>query len=242
MRIHIVKQDECIASIAAKYGMNWRFIYEHSANSKFREIRPNPNVIYEGDEIVIPDESSLQVKAIANRFHYFTMRPQRPQSWVFRLRLVDAIGAPIAGATYRFQVFGQAAVSGVLGDDGLLEAPVPAEARSATLELLGATMNVELGRLDPVSTISGAQARLNNLGFPAGEANGTLSFQTKLAVRAFQASQPDLQFTGEMDAATERRLLALHDNDNGLGIEPQRQTPDKEKKTTKAARARATGQ
>src|SRR5436190_13024735 len=64
---HKVEQGECLSSVAKKYGFaNWRTIYQHPQNAEFREKRPNPNIIYPGDLIFIPDpelkEKSVQTE------------------------------------------------------------------------------------------------------------------------------------------------------------------------------------
>jgi len=53
---HIVSYGECLWRIARKYGIpKWRTIYDHPKNAGFRQKRPNPNLIYPGDAIWIPD-------------------------------------------------------------------------------------------------------------------------------------------------------------------------------------------
>lgn len=52
---HTVKAGECLSSIAASYGFrDYRTICDHPSNAAFRAKRPNPNLIYPGDVVMIP--------------------------------------------------------------------------------------------------------------------------------------------------------------------------------------------
>jgi N-acetylmuramoyl-L-alanine amidase len=54
--MYTVVQGDCLSSIALQFGYaDWRNIYNDAANAAFRQLRPNPNLIYPGDEIFIPD-------------------------------------------------------------------------------------------------------------------------------------------------------------------------------------------
>src|SRR4249920_494288 len=53
---HTVLQGECLSSIAHDFGFgDWHVIYDHPQNASFKTKRPNPNLIYPGDELFIPD-------------------------------------------------------------------------------------------------------------------------------------------------------------------------------------------
>ena len=53
---HIVQQGENLTVIARKYGIpDWRTIYNHPNNLAFRSKRPNPNLIFPGDQFFIPN-------------------------------------------------------------------------------------------------------------------------------------------------------------------------------------------
>ena len=54
MRVHVVKQGECLSSIAHACGFaSYKPVYEHADNADFRKKRPDPAVIFPGDEIAI---------------------------------------------------------------------------------------------------------------------------------------------------------------------------------------------
>ena len=52
--LHVVEQGECLSSLTQLYGFSdYRQIYYHPNNSELRRKRPNPNVLYPGDEVFI---------------------------------------------------------------------------------------------------------------------------------------------------------------------------------------------
>ena len=57
MQQHMVKEGECLDSIALDHGFaDWRTIYDHPKNTDLRSKRPDPNVIHPGDKLFIPDK------------------------------------------------------------------------------------------------------------------------------------------------------------------------------------------
>ena len=65
-----------------------------------------------------------------------------------------------------------------------------------------------MGRLDPIQEMTGAQQRLDNLGFHA-EATGRLDAQTQAALSSFQSTH-DLEASGEPDQNTLDKLAQVH--------------------------------
>jgi hypothetical protein len=52
---HIVVKGDTLSGIAKKHGFkDWRTIYNDPSNAAFRRKRPNPNLIFPGDVVVIP--------------------------------------------------------------------------------------------------------------------------------------------------------------------------------------------
>lgn len=53
--MHTIKAGENLISIAKAYGISdWRTIYNDPGNNAFRVKRPNPNLVYPGDRLLIP--------------------------------------------------------------------------------------------------------------------------------------------------------------------------------------------
>jgi peptidoglycan hydrolase-like protein with peptidoglycan-binding domain len=102
---------------------------------------------------------------------------------------------------------------------GLVQQKVPPSAKEGELTLWPdpddkrtvLTWKLKLGHLDPADSITGVQARLINLGYFSGPADGQLSNASKAALAAFQSDNGITPATGEMDAATTAKLADVHD-------------------------------
>lgn len=215
---HIVRRGECLASIAEAYGFrNWKTVYEAAENESLRERRPNPNVLYEGDELVIPEVRRREEPGGTEKRHRF--RTPLP-GWVLRVRVLDEAGEAVAEAPFTLTIDGEVVLEDKTADDGLIETEVAHNASSGVLEVLGERIDLSLGHLDPVSRVKGVQQRLNNLAFDAGPVDGKMGERTRTAVAAFQASV-GLDATGSIDDETRKELLAAHDQDDQVPPEEQ---------------------
>jgi N-acetylmuramoyl-L-alanine amidase len=207
-KVHVVKQGECLSSIAHVYGFgSYRAIYEHPDNVAFRSKRADPAVILPGDRLVIPERAPKELTLQTGRVHRIQVRLPRTS---LRLHLKDADGNAIADAPYTLEMEGQH-IEGRTSREGLVDASVPASAAEALLAVtsLGLRLRLRLGALDPADTVSGAQARLNNLGFGAGPVDGELGAGTRRALRLFQEEQ-GLEASGALDDTTRDALVRAH--------------------------------
>jgi hypothetical protein len=227
---HTVNQGEYLASIAKKYGFaDWRTIYDHAQNSDFKRKRPDPNVIYPGDKIFIPDKEKKDEPCATAREHRFQLK--RPRTLV-RIVLRNHNGQPMSQMKYRLAVGEANTYSGITKEDGLIEHPkelerdFPADSTEGELTVWQNTDSSEalcrwvlkLGHLDPVgevvedkAIITGVQARLNNLGFHCGKVDAVYGPKTKAAITRFQQlvlnrDNPD----GEPDKETLDALVKHH--------------------------------
>jgi hypothetical protein len=208
---HTVRQGESLPSIAARYGfVDWSILYEHGKNADFRRQRPDPHVLFPGDQLFIPSKEQRYVEAATEQTHRFRLKRQME---LIRLVMEDEEGNAFGNLKYQI-VIGKEVVEGTTDADGLLEAEVPAIADEAVLKLWltdnedPLEWSLDIGHLDPADTITGAQARLNNLGFACKE-DGRWDEHTEAAVRAFQ-ERAGLAITGELDEATQARLVEEH--------------------------------
>ncbi len=77
---YVVKQGDCLSSIAARFGFaSYRAIYDAPENAAFKKKRPNPNLIYPGDELVIPERAPKEVKIGTGALHRFKVK--REPTW-----------------------------------------------------------------------------------------------------------------------------------------------------------------
>lgn len=205
-----------MSSIAALYGFaDYQLIYGDGANAALRQLRPNPNVLAPGDSVFVPEVTPSKQDCAVDAKHRFVVKRATT-----RLRLVlKDVDGPMAQRPYTLTVDGEAPVDGVTDGSGLLDQRVPPDALNAELRLQrGADPKsgvlvwaLQLGALDPQDTTSGVQARLNNLGFFCGKADGIAGPRTAKALRSFQ-KQSGIPVTGHIDAATKAKLLGLHDD------------------------------
>ena len=204
-----------MSSIAREYRFNdWRAIYDHPSNKELKALRPNPNALVPGDRVVIPAPVPLSGKYPLGAWHEIRVKSQPT---VLRLQLRDMRGAAFANTPYTLEI-GNEAREGTLDGDGVLTETVDPSLSSAILRLRPTgpnydgeiRYNLQLGALDDVSTVSGAQGRLFNLGFYAGPINGRLDDDTRFALRQFQNAN-GLDPTERLDKPTIDKLTATHD-------------------------------
>jgi len=206
-RTHVVVQGECLNSIARRYGFaDYRTIYNDPGNKVLRKKRPSPDLLCPGDEIVIPDRKTKTVACATGVDHQFVVTLPRRK---LRIVLQDVSGEALAHMPYRLTL-GQLEIEGKTDGNGLLEKDIPAGARKVTLHMGSMTQELLVGHLDPVKEVqdggvSGAQARLHNLGYAPGPADGVCRPRTTTAIEAFQRDHK-LEPTGKIDDAL---LVAL---------------------------------
>ena len=214
MPVHVVRQGESLAKIARRHGRDdWRAIYEHADNAALRSKRPNPNVLHPGDEVVIPDLELKSVDVETDQLHTFELAAA--ESAMFRMKLLDDQGEALAEVAYQLHVDGEQVADATTDDAGMIEVEIDHGAVRGELRVLGRTIALCFDELDPISRITGVQARLVNLGYAPGKIDGDLGPKTRAAVRAFQAKH-DLEPTGRVDDDTRKALLAAHDFDDRL--------------------------
>lgn len=217
-RVHVVRPGDCIESIAARAGWDFRELWEHEGNRELRERRTNPSLLGPGDLVHIPASFARRPLPIeAGSTHQF--RARAPLTSI-RLRLVrdedsgdgqPAPAAPLAGVAYRLRA-GMLTIEGTTDNDGNLEAHVPATLQSALLIVAPGSdderwLDLQIGHLDPLEEPSGVAQRLENLGLlsDAGTAAGL-----RHAISTFQ-TRHGLTGAGELTPETTAKLREVHD-------------------------------
>src|ERR1700690_1574916 len=209
MAKYTVKQGDCIMSIAEERGYLWETIWNHPDNAQLKELRRDPNIIFPGDVVTIPDKAQRTESAPTDQRSKFVKRIVKAQ---VRLRLLDLKRQPRANVAYIATVDG-VNTSGQTDGDGYLKLTVKPDARELKLKVTEGSKTdnytLPLGAVDPLDKISGVQHRLTNLGYACAEEQGTMGETTKTAVRAFQ-KEMNLKITGELDDSTRQKLKELH--------------------------------
>jgi hypothetical protein len=212
---HFVQQGEYLSLIAQRYGFSsWRTVYDHPRNASLRKLRPNPNVLFPGDQVWIPDRTKKEASAATETAHTFRLVSKKQ---LIRIALVDRQGNGIANRAY-YLVVGSVEYRGQTSNAGIVEHPVAANAQRGVLTVWmtedssgpGITWEVLIGHLDPLEEVSGAKARLNNLGYDCGAPDDTVDERMTNAIAAFQEAR-GLSKTGKLDDATRRELGEFHD-------------------------------
>jgi hypothetical protein len=212
---HTVRQGECLSSIAAKYGFSdFRTIYNHPENADFKSKRPNPNLIYPGDIVSIPEPTAKAATCATGKSHRFKLKLPRAL-----LRLEVQLEEP---HHYELLVGGET-FPGTTDGKSPIEHRIPPLAAEGRLELWPATEGNEearegaffwdlaIGHLDPIEMLSGVQGRLANLGYYSGPIDGRDSPDLSLAIASFE-SDMELTVTGKADGeALQNKLREVHD-------------------------------
>jgi N-acetylmuramoyl-L-alanine amidase len=200
-----------LTSIAARYGLEEAEpLYDDPANQALKAKRPNPNLLYAGDQVTIPDRPRQVHRLATGAKHKLVVkRPKRS----IRIALRQGDDAPLAGVPYRL-VGDRFEVEGRTTADGMVVQAVPAELGELTLVIGRARMVLLVGHLNPMRDapdggVSGVQARLANLGFAPGPIDGVFGPRTEAAIREFQRAKK-LDETGRVDDALIEALTSAH--------------------------------
>ncbi len=206
MTYHTVRQGECLSSIGRDYGVPWRKIWEDSNNEGLRSRRRDPNVLYPGDRLYIPERGLREEACATEQRHRFRLKGVPGK---FRLRLMYN-GRPRANEPYTLEIE-DLTFEGETDGDGWLEHRIPPGAYHGQLLLNEGreVYRVNLGHLDPADTDEGVQQRLYNLGYYAGAIDGIVGPKTRAALQMFQAAA-ELEVTGEIDEPTRDALVDAH--------------------------------
>jgi hypothetical protein len=208
---YCVQQGDCIDSIASAHGLFWKTLWNHAGNAKLKSARKDPNLLLPGDRVTIPDLREKIEKRSTERRHTF-VRLGTPAKLKFRLLTAD--GKPRRGVAYALRVEG-ATYTGKTDQEGNVSVSISPLAKEGDLRVFDADGNetechsLNLGGLDPVTNISGAQGRLRSLGFDCGDVNGELTPETQNAIRRFQEAS-NIPVTGELDSKTQEKLASIH--------------------------------
>lgn len=202
---YTVMDGDTLAKIADRFGFrDERTIWNDPANAEIQALRPNPEVLLPGDVVVIPDKETRLAEAQTERRHVFRTRAARLK---LRLRIEDRSGAPRHGLPVVFALDGddlQATTDG----SGAVERPVQPSTVHASISLPEERLAMQIGYLDPVDSATGWRARLNNLGYDAGD--GPLgTSKERSALEEFQCDN-ELPITGVPGSATLQALLLAH--------------------------------
>lgn len=228
-RKHIVKQGECISSIAFEYGLLRDDIWEHPDNSDIKEKRVYPFVLMEGDPIIIPDVDRRMISVGQNKGIYCRTGSSHelvivPPTEPFEITIENDDGSPRANTKYVLFVNTlngnyQESMDGKTTGGGEIKVRIPPNASEVEIWVGGEPnwerINVVLGTMDPVKETSGIQGRLNNLGYFCGEADGEMGDMMRSAIQSFQEHH-GLKIMGDNDDKVDPKTLAKIEEEHGI--------------------------
>jgi hypothetical protein len=215
---HVVQQAEWVSKIAVQYGItDWLRVWNHPNNSNLRQKRKEPNVIYQGDLLFIPEFELREEDCPTDNKYCFTLMTRKKK---LKIVLTDWEDKPRKEITCVLEINNHSSGTPAKTDaQGKLEFEIPEEVSVARLlvgENRSEVYEVRVGHLDPIDEVSGYQQRLSNLGYPLGETDGIEGPLTKSAVRSFQdyenfiAGTEVLKVDGIMGPKTKARLQRRH--------------------------------
>lgn len=206
MATHTVKQGDHISRIAEQYHFHdYHTIWDHPNNSALKQQRQNPNVLLPGDKLFIPDKQFKKEPCATAKKHRFQIKEQ---TVMLRLVLRDLNSEPIADTPCELEVEGKV-YQLTTQADGMIEQLIPKTAASGRLSFRQFVVPLKIGHLDPVEEISGWRARLNNLGYNAGNSDDPADPQLLSAIEEFQIDY-GLDVDGLCGPQTQARLSEVH--------------------------------
>lgn len=213
MSIHVVQRGEILSTIARRYGFkSYQAIYDHPKNAELKRRRPDPNLIFPGDELYIPPrpEEPKRAACSTGSKHTFQVKLRTKRLRIF---LRDPHGSLLRDEPFRLDLPG-AVIEERTNGEGLLDVPLPEDAAHGVLTVRDHRYRLAIGDLNPIDDtpdegVSGAQGRLANLGYDVGPSDGLMGPRTRAAIRAFQRDFR-LKRTGRLDRQTLDKLKERH--------------------------------
>jgi len=214
---HTVEQGEHLSAIAARYGFfDYRTIWDDPHNAALVKKRKDPDVLFPGDQVYIPDKLAKEEMRATGAVHVFVV--QRP-ALTLRLVIVDTYERPVPDAQCELTIDGVVETV-TTSAEGRIEQKIPIDAKEGVIVVKDPRSRINelpvhfrIGHLDPVEEMAGQQARLNNLGYFAGplESNSDEENQGLFAsaVEEFQCEH-GLTVDGKCGPKTQAKLREAH--------------------------------
>ncbi|HEY3838363.1 MAG TPA: LysM domain-containing protein, partial [Bryobacteraceae bacterium] len=171
---YTVKEGDYLSSIADQYGFSSHLtIWNDPHNADLKAKRKNPNILFPGDIVYIPDHANKIESRPTDQRHKFVTNAE---SLMLRLILERSYDSPLTSTPCEL-VVGTNQFKLTTDGDGLIEQKIPRSTPDAllivkdTVKIKGADVPVnfqvpvKVGALDPVEEQSGQRTRLANLGY-----------------------------------------------------------------------------
>jgi hypothetical protein len=199
---YVVKQGDCILSIAKDFGYFWETLWNDPQNASLKQLRKDPNVLLAGDVVYIRDKQIKEESKPTDALAKFVRKGTPAQ---LRLQLLDRNQQPRANLKYTLVIDGKSQ-AGTSDSNGWINETMPPNAKKADLIVVDQGVPEKyamgLGTVDPITVTTGVEQRLKNLGHStaSGLSQAVKSFQKKYG----------LPVTGDPDDATRAKLKSIH--------------------------------
>jgi N-acetylmuramoyl-L-alanine amidase len=214
MAEYTVKQGDHLSKIASNYGFrDYRLIWDHPQNAELKKKRQNPNVLYPGDVLFVPEQEMKEIPAATEKRHQYQVQAK---PLALRLEIRYANNKPMAGVECELQIEGT--IYPLTADEkGRIEHDISPDAESGELkikhpDIAFPEIPLQIGHLDPIEEVSGWKARLNNLGYDAGTVDDLETAPLRSAIEEFQCDYfKDVnQVDGKCGPKTQAKLKEVH--------------------------------
>jgi len=227
---HDIAQGDYVSKIARIYGFaSHHTIWDAPENKELKEKRKNPNILYPGDQLFIPDKETREESRSTDKRHRFELDGEKH---MLRIALKDLKNHPVQKSQCTLCVETDSHEF-VTGWDGIIEQEITSPEQVKHGMLLGHVMTdavlliatpirLRIGELHPVTKVSGQVARLNNLGYDAWEVpekpfsepeayKVSRSPRFRSAVEEFQCDfMGPTEVDGECGEKTQAKLAKIH--------------------------------
>ena len=208
MPTHTVQQGDHLSGIAEQFGFqNIDTIWSHPNNADLKKQRKDPHILFPGDSVFIPDKTDKSAPAPTTKLSEFKIAIKLLR---LNLKLQDVNLDPIANKPVNIDIEGRIVPPPSTDGDGKTSSIIPKSAKNGVLELGDLLFPIKIGHLDPIDKQSGQIARLNNLGYEAGDTAKVDTDAFESAVEEFQCDNGIKPITGVCDDATQAKLKDVH--------------------------------
>lgn len=156
--------NDCIDSIAFAHGLFWQTVWDHPENRALKDLRRDPNVLDEDDEVFVPEIEIKEESGATEQRHRFR-RKGVPAKIKIRVMVDDE---PVADTPCVLIIDGRS-TSLTTDGDGFVEIEISPGARRGELRVQRQNRttiyHLNLGGLPPLDTEDGVRDRLGGLGY-----------------------------------------------------------------------------
>ncbi len=190
MQPYVICKGDYLLKLAHQFGFDADTVWNDPSNAALTQLRPDPNILFAGDVLYIPDQLGKSVPS-------FSVEPGSTNNFVTVVPTVTVTltFSDSRCASQACTVAELPELTGLTTDStGLLNLTLPVSIDTYTINFTDAGLSFPcgLGLLDPITTLSGIVQRLQNLGYMY---SGLVSSPApdldtiRTGLRAFKAAQ-----------------------------------------------------